>query len=40
MKNRFFHQANPEVKMLVLLGEVGGTEEYLVCEAIKNGTIT
>ncbi len=26
--------------MLVLLGEVGGTEEYLVCEAIKNGTIT
>ena len=33
------HQANPDVKMLVLLGEVGGTEEYKVCEAIKNGTI-
>lgn len=26
--------------MLVLLGEVGGTEEYRVCEAIKNGIIT
>ena len=26
--------------MMVLLGEVGGTEEYKVCEAIKNGTLT
>jgi ATP citrate (pro-S)-lyase len=26
--------------MMVLLGEVGGTEEYKVCEALKNGTIT
>ena len=25
--------------MLVLLGEVGGTEEYKVCEAIKLGAI-
>lgn len=25
--------------MLVLLGEVGGTEEYKVCEAVKDGTI-
>jgi len=34
------YQANPEVGMLVLLGEVGGIEEYQVCEAIKNGVIT
>ena len=25
--------------MLVLLGEVGGVEEYLICEALKNGRI-
>jgi len=31
---------NPEVKMLVLLGEVGGIEEYDVCEAIKTKKIT
>ena len=31
---------NPEVKMLVLLGEVGGTDEYEVCEAIRSGRIT
>merc|ERR1719427_761008 len=31
------YQADPEVGMLVLLGEVGGTEEYQVCEAIKSG---
>jgi ATP citrate (pro-S)-lyase len=31
---------NPEVKMMVLLGEVGGIDEYAVCEAIKNGRIT
>ncbi|KAK3869460.1 hypothetical protein Pcinc_025229 [Petrolisthes cinctipes] len=30
---------NPEVKMLVLLGEVGGVEEYEVCEALKNKRI-
>jgi len=34
------YQANPEVGMLVLLGEVGGTEEYQVCEAIKSGVFT
>jgi len=34
------YQANPDVGMLVLLGEVGGREEYLVCEAIKTGVIT
>lgn len=26
--------------MIILLGEVGGTEEYKVCDAIKNGEIT
>lgn len=31
---------NPEVKMLVLLGEVGGVEEYEVCEALKQKRIT
>ncbi len=30
---------DPEVKILVLLGEVGGVEEYLVCEALKSGRI-
>lgn len=34
------YQNDPEVKMLVLLGEVGGTEEYEVCEAIKSKKIS
>ncbi|TDG47025.1 hypothetical protein AWZ03_006462 [Drosophila navojoa] len=34
------YQADPETKLLVLLGEVGGTEEYDVCAAIKDGRIT
>lgn len=29
------YQADPAVKMIVLLGEVGGVEEYEVCEALK-----
>jgi len=33
------YEADPAVKMLVLLGEVGGTEEYKVCEAIKTGQL-
>jgi len=32
-------ESNPEVKYMVLLGEVGGTEEYKIIEAIKNGQI-
>jgi len=32
-------ESNPEVKYMILLGEVGGTEEYKVIEAVKNGTI-
>eukprot|EP01061_Rhynchopus_euleeides_P004780 TRINITY_DN139_c0_g1_i1.p1 TRINITY_DN139_c0_g1~~TRINITY_DN139_c0_g1_i1.p1 ORF type:complete len:1061 (+),score=536.48 TRINITY_DN139_c0_g1_i1:106-3288(+) len=34
------YEANPNIKMLVLLGEVGGTDEYDVCEAMKEGRIT
>lgn len=32
--------ANPECKMLVLLGEVGGTEELEICDLLKSGHIT
>lgn len=31
---------DPEVKMIVLLGEVGGSEEYKIVEAIKSKRIT
>jgi len=34
------YEADPECKMLVLLGEVGGVEEYRVIEAVKAGKIT
>uniref|UniRef100_UPI00358E963A ATP-citrate synthase n=1 Tax=Myxine glutinosa TaxID=7769 RepID=UPI00358E963A len=34
------YQDKPEVKLIVLLGEVGGTEEYQVGEAIKSGVVT
>ncbi len=30
---------NPQVKYMILLGEVGGTEEYKVIEAVKDGRI-
>ncbi|MBD3799888.1 MAG: ATP citrate synthase, partial [Campylobacterales bacterium] len=33
-------QNNPQVKYMILLGEVGGTEEYKVIEAVKSGKIT
>jgi len=33
------YQNDPQVKMLVLLGEVGGVEEYEVCSALRDGTI-
>ncbi|TFK47509.1 ATP-citrate synthase [Heliocybe sulcata] len=33
------YEADPECKMLVLLGEVGGVEEYRVIEAVKKGVI-
>jgi ATP citrate (pro-S)-lyase len=34
------YEADPDCKMLVLLGEVGGIEEYRVIEAVKTGKIT
>ncbi|KAI1843088.1 hypothetical protein JX265_005131 [Neoarthrinium moseri] len=34
------YQADPSCKILVLLGEVGGVEEYKVIEAVKQGVIT
>jgi len=34
------YEANPAIKLIVLLGEVGGIEEYHLCEALKNKTIT
>ncbi|KFH48744.1 ATP-citrate synthase subunit-like protein [Hapsidospora chrysogenum ATCC 11550] len=34
------YQADPECKILLLLGEVGGVEEYKVIEAVKQGVIT
>ncbi|KAK6845593.1 CoA-ligase [Apiospora arundinis] len=34
------YQNDPDCKILVLLGEVGGVEEYKVIEAVKNGVIT
>jgi len=33
-------EADPSIKMMVLLGEVGGREEYLVADAIKDGRLT
>ena len=34
------YQAIPEVKMIVALGEIGGSEEYRIVEALKNKEIT
>ncbi|KAH8396595.1 hypothetical protein KR215_001140 [Drosophila sulfurigaster] len=34
------YQADPETKLIVLLGEVGGNEEYDVCAALKDNRIT
>lgn len=34
------YQADPNIKMIVLLGEVGGVEEYDVCTALKEKKIT
>jgi len=40
LTKRYRYEVDPECKILVLLGEVGGVEEYRVIEAVKNGTIT
>uniref|UniRef100_A0A8C9TG09 ATP-citrate synthase n=1 Tax=Scleropages formosus TaxID=113540 RepID=A0A8C9TG09_SCLFO len=34
------YQDTPEVKMIVVLGEIGGTEEYKICDGIRTGRIT
>ncbi len=34
------YEANPDIKMMVMLGEVGGTKEYEVVEALKAGKLT
>ncbi len=34
------YEANPEIEMIVMLGEVGGTDEYDVVEALKEKKIT
>jgi len=34
------YEANPKIKMLVALGEIGGTDEYNIVDALKNGKIT
>ena len=34
------YEANPAIKTIVLLGEVGGTDEYRVVEALEKGEIT
>lgn len=33
-------QENPDVKMMVMLGEIGGTDEYEVVDGLKEGIIT
>ncbi|MBN3283052.1 ACLY synthase, partial [Polyodon spathula] len=34
------YQDTPGVKMIVVLGEIGGCEEYKICQGIKEGRIT
>lgn len=34
------YEGNPSIKMMVVLGEVGGTEEYEIADALKKGKIT
>lgn len=34
------YQSNPKIKMIVLLGEVGGVDEYDICTALQNKVIT
>lgn len=34
------YEADPNVKMMVLIGEVGGVDEYEVCRALRDGRIT
>ncbi len=34
------YEANPDIAMIACLGEVGGTDEYRIVEALKEGKIT
>ena len=34
------YEANPAIKLLVCLGELGGTEEYAIVDAMQDGRIT
>jgi len=34
------YQANPDIKMMVCLGELGGNEEYYIVEALQDGRLT
>ncbi|XP_066482944.1 ATP-citrate synthase [Tiliqua scincoides] len=34
------YQDTPGVKMIVVLGEIGGTEEYKICRGVKEGRIS
>ncbi|XP_037319378.2 ATP-citrate synthase isoform X1 [Pungitius pungitius] len=34
------YQDTPGVKMIIVLGEIGGTEEYKICQGIREGRIT
>ncbi len=34
------YEANPDIKLLVCLGELGGTAEYEIADAVKSGRIT
>jgi len=34
------YEANPKIKMMVCLGELGGTDEYDIVDAVKAGKIT
>ncbi|PKK86183.1 MAG: ATP citrate synthase [Thermoplasmata archaeon HGW-Thermoplasmata-1] len=40
IEHLFRYEANPDIKMMVCLGEVGGTEEYKIVEAMKSGKLT
>ena len=34
------YEANPKIKMIVALGEIGGKDEYAIVDALKSGKIT
>ncbi|HDZ17666.1 MAG TPA: ATP citrate synthase [archaeon] len=34
------YEANPKIKMLVVLGEIGGVDEYDIVDALKSGKLT